>query len=132
MPSPNEELARQAYDAINRRDVEWLIERSHPDIQMHMQGVADVPVVYTGISGIRDYFRDLGEIWESFEFTPEDIRDLGDRVFVIAHGRLRGRASAIDVENRTATVTTLRDGLVTEIRTYRTLDEARAAAGLRG
>ena len=132
MPSPNEEFARQAYDAINRRDVEWLIERSHPAIQMHMQGVADVPVLYTGVSGVRDYFRDMGEIWESFKVTPEEIRALGDRVLVIARGRLRGRASAIDVDNRTGSVFTLRDGLVTEIRTYRTLDDARAAAGLGG
>jgi hypothetical protein len=94
VPSPNVELARQAYAAINRRDVEWLIERSDPDIEPHMRGVAEVPL------------------------------------FVGARGRLRGRASAIDVENKTASVYRLRDGVVTEIRSYRDVEEALAAAGL--
>ena len=39
------------------------------------------PAPYVSAAGVRDYFRDLAEIWESVEFVPEDIRDLGDRGF---------------------------------------------------
>lgn len=128
--STNIELTRDAYDAINRRDIEWLSARVHPDVEMHMFGIAGVPVVYRGAAGIREYFRDMDELWEWFEAVPEEIRDLGDRVFVIGRQRFRGRASGIEVEERSALVFHLRDGLLTEMRAYQSVEDALAAAGL--
>ena len=130
MAQTNIELTRDAYDAINRRDVEWLIARVDPDVEMHMFGIAGVPVVYRGAAGIREYFRDMDELWASYEATPEEIRDLGDRVFVIGRQRFRGRASGIEVEERAALVFHLRDGLVTEMRAYESVEDGLAAAGL--
>ena len=130
MSQTNTELTREAYAAINRRDLEWLAARVDPDIEMHMYGVAGVPVVYRGAAGIREYFRDMDELWEWFESVPEDIRDLGDRVFVIGRQRFRGRASGIEVEERAALVFHLSDGLVTEVRAYQSVEDALAAAGL--
>jgi ketosteroid isomerase-like protein len=126
----NTELTRQAYEAINRRDVEWLAARAHPDLEMHMFGVAGVPVVYRGAAGIREWFDDMDELWEWFEAVPEEIRDLGDRVFVLGRQRLGGRASGIEVEEKSALVFRLRDGLLTELRAYPSVEDALAAAGL--
>lgn len=130
MSPTNTELTRQAYDAMNRRDVEWLVERVHPDIEMHMFGVAGVPVTYRGADGIREYFRDMDDLWESFESFPDDIHDLGDRVVVIGRQRFRGRASGIDVEQQAAVLFQLRDGLVAEIRAYQSVEDALAATRL--
>lgn len=130
MAQTNTELTREAYDAINRRDVEWLVSHSHPEVEMHMHGVAGVPVVYRGASGIQEYFRDVDALWDRTESIPEDIRDLGDRVFVIHRQRLRGRASGVEVEQRAGLVFHLRDGLVTEVRAYQSVEDALAAAGL--
>ena len=130
MSSRNIELTRQAYDAINRRDVEWLVEHCHADVELHMLGVADVPVLYTGTAGVREYFRDMDELWEFFEFYPEDIRDAGDRVFVESRQRLRGRTSGVDVEVSIPIVLEVRESALSVMRSYATVPEALAAAGL--
>ena len=124
------ELTREAYAAMNRRDADWLSEHCDPDVQLHMIGVAGLPVLYTGADGIREYFRDMAEIWESFEVIPEEIRDGGDRVVVLNRQRLRGRTSGAEVEETNAAVYELRDGVVTSMRTYATAADALAAAGL--
>lgn len=67
MSTRNVELTNQTFDAMNRRDVDWLVAHSDPGIELHMHGVAGEPVLYVGASGIRDYFRDIAEIWESVE-----------------------------------------------------------------
>jgi ketosteroid isomerase-like protein len=115
---------------MNRRDLDWLVAHCDPGVEMHMRGVAGEPVLYVGAAGIRDYFRDVAEIWETVEFVPEDVRDLGDRVFVILRQRFRGRGSGVDVEARTACTYRLRGGALTELRSYGDVAEGLAAAGL--
>jgi ketosteroid isomerase-like protein len=122
----NVELAGEAIRAMNRRDVEWLSAHCDPGIEMHMTGVVGEPVRYVGATGIRDYFRDMAELWESIEFSSEDIRDLGDRILVVLRHRLRGRASGADVEGTAACVFRLRDGVVTELRSYPDVADALA------
>ena len=87
-------------------------------------------MLYVGAAGIREYFRDMAEIWESIEFVPEEIRDLGDRLLVIFRQRARGRGSGVDVENRAACTYRLRDGVLIELRSYPEVAEAAAAAGV--
>lgn len=128
--TPNVELVHQAFDALNRRDLDWLISHCDPDVEMHMRGVAGEPVLYVGAAGMREYFRDIGEIWESVEFVLEDVRDLGDSVLVIFRQRFRGRGSGVDVEGRSACTFRLRDGALTELRSYRDVAEGLAAVGL--
>ena len=43
-------------------------------------------------SGIREFFRDVAQSWETFRFEATDLRDLGDRVLVLGDVRGRGRA----------------------------------------
>jgi ketosteroid isomerase-like protein len=130
VPTRNIELANEAIGAMNRRDLDWLAAHSDPGVTLHMHGVAGEPVLYAGASGIRDYFRDMAEIWESIEYSADEIRDLGDRVFVVLRQRVRGRGSGLDVENSVGCIFWLRDGVVTEMRSYWDLADARAAAGL--
>lgn len=126
----NVELTRQAYLAMNRGDVDWLIEHSDPGLEMHFLGVAGEPVLYVGASGIRDYFRDIAEIWDSVEYMPEKVRDLGDRTLTILRRRLCGKKSGLRLEDTVACVCALRGGVVTEIWAYRDLDEVLAGARL--
>jgi len=126
----NVELANEAIGAMNRRDLDWLIAHSDPEVELHMHGVFAEPVLYVGAEGIRDYFRDMAEIWEMMEYSAEDIRDLGDRIFIVLRQRFRGRGSGVDVETSVASIFTLRAGVVTEMRAYLEVADALAAAGL--
>jgi len=87
-------------------------------------------VLYTGAAGIREYFRDMAESWQSFEAIPVDVRELGDRVVAIIHRRLRGRGSGIDIEDKLGIVYEQRDGVAIRIRGYRNVVEALAEAEL--
>jgi ketosteroid isomerase-like protein len=129
-PTPNVELTRAAYLALNRGDVDWLVEHSDPRVEMHFRGVAGEPVVYVGSAGVREYFRDAAEIWDSVEYLPEDIRDLGDRTFTVVRRRLRAKTCGLTLEDTVACVCALRDGVVAEIWAYRDIDEALAGARL--
>lgn len=130
MPTRNVELANEAIAAMNRRDLEWLTAHSDPAVELHMHGVAREPVLYVGASGIGDYFRDMADIWESIEFSADDVRDLGDTVFVALRHKLRGRGSGLDVEASVGCVFQLRDGVVTELRSYPDVADALEAVGL--
>jgi len=48
-----------AFEAINRRDLDWLVAHCDPGVEMHIRGVAGEPVRYVGAAGIRDYLRDI-------------------------------------------------------------------------
>jgi len=125
-----EELTQAAYAALNRGDIDWLIEHSDPAVEMHFLGVAGEPVLYVGAAGIREYFNDIAEIWDSVEYMPEQIRDLGDRSYTVLRRRLRGKKSSLMLEDTCVCVCARRAGLVTEVRVYRDMDEALAAACL--
>jgi len=130
VPTPTVDLTRAAYMALNRGDVDWLIQHCDPAVEMHLRGVAGEPVLYVGASGVREYFRDMAETWGAVEYVPEDIRDLGDRTLTILRRRLRGKKSGLCLEDTVACVCTLRDGAVAEIWAYRDIDEALADARL--
>ena len=124
--SANADVLRGACAAINRGDADWLVERSDPEIEMHMVGVAGEPVLYRGHDGIREWFGDMAEIWDSVEFVPGEIDDRGDRLSAIVTMRLRGRASGLELNAPAALVYELRDGRAVRLRAHpgvATLDE---------
>ncbi len=126
----NVELTRAAYLAMNRGDVDWLVEHSDPGLEMHFLGVAGEPALYMGASGIREYFRDIGEIWDSIEYMPREIRDLGDRTLTVLGRRLSGKKCGLKLEDTVVCVCAFRAGAVAEIWAYRDLDDALADSRL--
>jgi ketosteroid isomerase-like protein len=115
---------------MNRGDIDWLVEHSDPGLEMHFIGVAGEPVLYVGASGIREYFRDVGEIWDAIEYLPREIRDLGDRTLTVLGRRLCGKKSGLRIEDTVACVCAFRAGAVKEIWAYRDIDDALAGARL--
>jgi ketosteroid isomerase-like protein len=83
-----------------------------------------------GLDAIRDNFEHWKGAWEELEVTVEELIDAGDRVFVTAHHRGRGRGSGVQVDTRLYTVYTLRDGKVLRTDEYADRAEALEAAGL--
>jgi ketosteroid isomerase-like protein len=59
-----------------------------------------------------------------YQLEIEEIRDLGDRVFVVQRHHGRGRTSGVPVEMRNGTLISLRDGKVVRIEIYGDPDEA--------
>ena len=134
MSEENVILIRGVYDAFNRGDFEWIIERSTPDIEFNTR--ADIPGLprnIQGKEGLRQLFTEFfDEPWEGrASVDVDDIHELGDdRVLALVTFRGRGRASGVDVETRYAHIFTLKNGVNTHIEGYSSWKKAKEAAGL--
>jgi ketosteroid isomerase-like protein len=84
-----------------------------------------------GRAAIRDNIQRFASAWDNLQMTAEEFIDAGDRVFVAAHFRGRGRASGITVETRLYEVYTLRDQKIVRVDEFTHRAEALEAAGLR-
>jgi ketosteroid isomerase-like protein len=130
MSKENVERVERALAASNSGDAEALIAESDPGFEMHLVGVAGEPVFYTGASGIRQFFRDMAESWETFRFEASDVRDLGDSVLALGTVKARGRASGIDVEAPRAYIVEFVSGKATSMRGFHNHQKALEATGL--
>jgi ketosteroid isomerase-like protein len=72
---------------------------------------------------------DVGEVWETFEETVERYVDAGERIVVVARRRGKGRESGVYVEDRSASIWTLRAGRVIHVETELDPDDALRTAG---
>ena len=124
------ELVRAAYDAWNAGDLDAALELSHPAIEVVQDPQIPGAVCVTGREAFGRWLASFYETWESFEVTPTEIRQVGDRVVVLAHVRARGKTTSVPVETDTAHVLTLREGLAIRWESYADPGEALSALGL--
>jgi ketosteroid isomerase-like protein len=94
-----------------------------------MNPVAETPLY--GVDAIRQNFERRRDAWEELEVAVEEVIDAGDRVFLTAHHRGRGRRSGVEVDTRLYSVFTLRDGKIVREDEYAERAEALVAVGLR-
>jgi ketosteroid isomerase-like protein len=136
MSEENVELIRGVYDALNRGDYEWIVERSASHIEFNTR--ADIPGLprrIRGKDGLRQLFTEFFyDPWEGRAAVDvERIYDLGDnRILALVTFRGRGQASGVDVETRYAHIFTLRKGVSTHIEGFASWEKAKEAAGLSG
>ena len=128
MSQENIEIVRRAweYEMFGRRGGRDPLADFAPDIVMNP--VEEEPSY--GREAIRDNFEQFKSAWEELEVRAEEFIDAGQRVFVTAHFRGRGRASGITVETRLYEVYTLRDRKIVRVDEYTHRAEALEAVGL--
>ena len=128
MSRENVDLVRDAYEAVNRRDFEWVSSVVAPGFEYESVRTGHLHV---GVDGIRELMREMDEAFVSYEQTPERITEATDDA-VIALIRLTGtgRASGVRVEQLHAHVWQLRDGKFVRGTGYLTHAEALEAVGL--
>ena len=87
---------------------------------------------YHGHDGLRAFFHDWSEAFQSFSFHCKEVIDAGDEVISVnaAHGL--GRTSGLNVEMEQWAVWSIRGGKIVRVVWFRTQDEAAEAAGLSG
>ena len=126
MSTRNVELTREAYLAMNRGDIDWLVAALRPGARDALPGCRRRARALRRRVGdprlLPRHRRDLGLV----EYTPREIRDLGDRTITIVGRRLCGKKCGLKLEDTVACVCALRAGAVTQIWAYRDLDDALA------
>ena len=130
MSQENVERFRAAIEAMNRRDIESVLQAMDPEIQFEHR-LAALQGSFVGLGGVRGWLADLVEHFGAWRIYCEDIRDLGDRVLALGTNRTTGKESGVETELPFTVVARFKDGLITHFIDYGDRDQALEAAGLR-
>jgi ketosteroid isomerase-like protein len=130
-------VAKRAFDAFSRHDIEAFLAVTDPDIEFFAltgqvkgkSGAHWEKGAYWGHEGIRKFFDDVGQVWKTLEAVPTEFRDAGDSLLVL--GRLRGRSREGDyVDIAVQWVGKTRRGKLSYWCIYTDVSEALAAVEL--
>jgi ketosteroid isomerase-like protein len=126
----NVELTRQAYDALNRRDLDAFLATMDTDVDAVSLLVA-MEGDYHGHAGIRRWWESLLNAFPDFAIEVVEVRDLGD--VALATLRTRGHGSDTDTpfEMPLWQLVRFRRGKCVWWRSYGSESEALEATGLR-
>jgi ketosteroid isomerase-like protein len=129
------ELARASVEAWGQRDAEWFIANSTPDFEFFpaiVTGVEGQGSSVRGADGIRQFFSDLDEPWESFRIDVEEYREIGEQVVCVTRLRAKGRGSGVELDQPVAMALWFRDGKLARAQSFLDLEAAVQAAGQEG
>jgi ketosteroid isomerase-like protein len=129
MSRENVEIVREMYEAYRVGDFDRALAHFHPDVSADFTVRGDTGIT-EGRAALRNTVAQWITTWDDYSERIEEIRDLGDTVFVAATQRGRGKGSGLEVDNSFGQLYTLEDGLITTVRMYGTPEQALEAAGL--
>ena len=121
------------WDAAWRRDYELMLVRYARDVELQYDSdfeAIGLGGTFHGHDGVVRFLDSWGEPWEGWQLLPAAVLDLGDRFLALAHVRLPGSTSGVELESEFAQLATVRDGLVTRDQEFRSWDKGLRSAGL--
>jgi ketosteroid isomerase-like protein len=121
------------WDAAWRRDYELMLVRYARDVELQYDPdfeALGLGGTFHGHDGIVGFLESWQEPWEGWEVRPAAVLDMGDRFLALAHVRLPGTTSGVELETEFAQLVTVRDGLITRDQEFRAWDKGLRAAGL--
>jgi ketosteroid isomerase-like protein len=119
------QLVHEIVEALNRGDVDGMLERMHPGFEWRPLETSPVAGgVYRGHEQVRRYVEDWLAIFDNLRLDLEDPAEVADRVVVMVNGHGRGRASGLQLVTRFCQVWTVRDGTAIEMGEYATREQA--------
>jgi ketosteroid isomerase-like protein len=132
MSQENVELTRQAYEAWNNGDLDWMLDHMTEDFEFRPGlGFSDIDAVVRGKDGWRRFAEMWREPWEDITVRVERIEDLDDRIVALLIFDGRGRGSGVAVSVRVGHVATVTEGRVSKLVSIGSWDETLEAVGLR-
>ena len=115
------QLVHEIVDALNRGDVDGMLERMHPNFEWRpLESSPAAGGVYRGHEQVRRYVEDWLGTFDGLRIELEDPAEVGDRVVAMVQGHARGRASGLQLDTRFCQVWTVRDGLAVGMEEYAT------------
>jgi ketosteroid isomerase-like protein len=130
MSQENVELAQQAFDAFNRRDLGAFLALMDADVEAGSRLVA-MEGGYHGHDGIRQWWQNLLDAMPDYTLETVEARDLGHLTLTTLRTRGHGADSDTPVEDTVWVVVDWRDKKVVRWRVLSTEAEALEAVGPR-
>jgi ketosteroid isomerase-like protein len=127
-PGPDVDLVALVNDDV--ASGQWGDALAHmfdPAVRCTMRLPGMMPVTYSGLSGLRDAWRDRLRRWATYRDEIEGVIDGGDRVVVFHRHHGRPKPDAWEITKRSATVWTVRDGRIADVDFNVPHEEALAA-----
>ncbi len=126
------EVIRQLYEGWNGGDVDGMLALYHPDAVFDASDRIFNPDVYRGHEELRRFSAEVDRDWERWQVEIERVIELDpERLLVLMRSRARGRASGIELEEHSsATIWTIREGLVMHAKLFSDRADAFGAAGM--
>ena len=121
--------------AYNRGDWEAALATMVPDVEFDLTRAAPDGETYRGYEGVKAFWGMLRDVFGDFQIDPEEIIDVGDRLFTRIRLRSTGKASGAATEDVLYQVwaVTVHEGEVrgTRAEFFRERADALEAAGLK-
>jgi len=137
MSQENVDVVRAWVAALNRKDLDALLEIADPDAEYmtYLASLSGGVGTYRGHEGIEQFLRDLADAWEWFRVDVDGYRDLGECVLMEGRIEAKGAASGLAVEKELAWLVDFREGTgpgrFRRVRYFATPTAALEAVGLR-
>jgi ketosteroid isomerase-like protein len=121
-------VVKAVFAAFAERDLERVLDAIDPEMEFTpvTADLAGRTEPYRGHEGMREYFRDVGLVWDDLRLNPREFREVGDSILVT--GRVTARSPSRIVEGSTGWVFRVRDGRVVYGRVYASAADAERAA----
>ncbi|MGH2980150.1 MAG: nuclear transport factor 2 family protein [Solirubrobacterales bacterium] len=129
MGAPDDDRIRAVYEAFNERG-EIDTELFRPDVEWHNAPEWPGASVHRGIEAVRRDIARQREAWDEARYEPVEVLRTGDKIVVLLHVVVKGKASGVPAGMEGAHVLTLRDGKVARVQAFMSREQALAAAGL--
>jgi ketosteroid isomerase-like protein len=127
--APDDDRIRAVYAAFNYC-AELDTELFHPEVEWHNAPEWPGASVHRGVEAVERDLRRQFDAWEEARYEPVEILRHGDKVVVMLHVVVKGKASGIPSGMEGGHVLTLRDGKVARVQAFLTREQTLAAAGL--
>lgn len=117
----------RGYEAVNRGEVDGVLELLDPRIEWDMSRSFPDGPVYHGHVGVRQFFADAAKLWEDFALEIDELHDADNEIVIIGWWSGTGRASGVPIRSPGAWVYRMRGGRAVRMRFYRDRDDALAS-----
>ena len=131
MSAANVEVVRAAFEPWQGGRIREFAAFLAEDIEWDISGypLPDFPDRGSGRDALLRHLGEYASGWIDYRAKGVELVDLGDDVVAMTHETARMRGTDVDLDRVIAIVWTVRDGLFTRFRVYKTRADAIAAVG---
>ena len=132
MSEQNVEVVREYFETVNEGDFARAMRYYADDVELVIPGEVFLEAgTFRGRDAVGSWFGNWFRAFQrGYRFDLDEMRDLGDAVFVVARNRGRGKASGAEVRTSFAYLFRIGEGQISKVELFPDRRSALEAAGL--